>query len=208
MNERSVTIRTADGLGLAGRVHTPDAPTGRAVVAHPHPRYGGTMDNAVVVLAVERAARRRLATVRFDFRGAGGSDGQFDDGRGEADDLRAALALADELAGVAGERVLLGYSFGAAVAAAAVRSGAPVDRLVLVAPPITIASVRLPAPPRAGLWVIVGDHDGYCPLADAERLVARPGGERPHLRVIPGADHFFAFTMGPLAEALDEALLR
>lgn len=201
MHEREVTLTTSDGLRLAGRAQVPPTPTGRAVVCHPHPRYGGTMDNAVVALAVERAARRRLATLRFDFRGAGGSAGRHEDGRGEVADVRAALAAADGLAEGAGERVLMGYSFGAALAAAAVRAGEAVDRLVLIAPPLTLMPVVLPPPPPRGLFVLVGDHDGWCPLSDAEALVPRS-----RLRVVPGADHFFAHTMDVLARVLDEVL--
>jgi hypothetical protein len=159
------------------------------------------MDNAVVALAVERAARRRLATLRFDFRGAGGSGGRHEDGRGEVADVRTALAAADDLTAGAGERVLLGYSFGAAVAAAAVQAGETVDRLVLIAPPLTLMPVVLPPPPPRGLFVLVGDHDGWCPLPDAEALAPRG-----RLRVVPGGDHFFAHTMDVLARALDEVL--
>ena len=204
MDERPVTFTTADGLRLAGRAHVPPKPTGRAVVCHPHPRWGGTMDNAVVAAAVERAARRRLATLRFDFRGVGGSEGAAGDGRAERGDARAALAHADELSGGAGERVLVGYSFGAAVAAAVVGEGEAVDRLVLVAPPLSLLPVALPPAPRGGLWVIVGDHDGFCPLAAAKSLVAGAAGAR--LRVVDGADHFFAYAADTLRAALDEAL--
>ena len=90
ITERSVTL-AAGPLTLDARLAVPDAPKAGIALCHPHPLYGGDMENPVVVRAAEVCHEAGLATLRFDFRGVGASTGAFDEGRGEQDDLGAAL---------------------------------------------------------------------------------------------------------------------
>ena len=120
MNAQTTYVSFA---GAAGRIDTAvdapaAAPAGLAVVAHPHPLYGGTMDNKVVTTLVRTAAALGAATVRFNFRGVGASEGRHDEGHGETGDV---LAVIDWSAGrwPGATLWLCGFSFGAYVALAA-----------------------------------------------------------------------------------------
>ena len=207
IDEQPATFTSEDGLRLEAREHIPAAPLGRAAICHPHPLYGGTMDNKVVTVATRAAAAAGLATVRFNFRGVGRSEGGHDDGRGEKADLEAALERADDLVAAQGARVVIGYSFGSAVATNAVHDGTRVDRLILVAPPLGHFALHPPPVPTGGLWVILGDRDAFCPQRLAEAFVARADRpERAHLRFLPGTEHSFDGSLGPLSDALCEAL--
>ena len=90
--EERVTVEVEGGPRLEARLGLVDPGRGGLVLCHPHPLYGGDMDNPVVVRAAEVAREAGLATLRFNFRGVGASEGSHDKGRGEQDDVRAALA--------------------------------------------------------------------------------------------------------------------
>ena len=171
--------------GPAGRIEVAiDRPEGGAVrggalIAHPHPLFGGTLDNKVVQTLARAFVELGYEAWRPNFRGVGGSEGAYDEGRGEVEDLHAVFHK------IPFERILLaGFSFGGAIAArlaARVKAG----RLVLVAP----AVVNFPAPAvPAGTLVIHGEADETVPLAGVLDW-ARPQ-ELP-VTVVPGAEHFF-----------------
>ena len=170
--------------GPAGRIECAvDEPRGEArgmaLIAHPHPLYGGTLDNKVVQTLARALVELGYVAWRPNFRGVGASEGTHDAGRGEVDDLAAVLAHAG-----AAHPVLAGFSFGAAMQAklaARVRA----ERLALVGVAVTNQQVP-PVPP--GTLVIHGEADETIPLA-AVLDWARPQ-ELPVL-VVPGADHFF-----------------
>ena len=170
--------------GPAGRIECAvdepaGTPRGVALIAHPHPLFGGTLDNKVVQTLARAFVELGYAAWRPNFRGVGASEGQHDDGRGEVEDLAAVLAHAQ-----AARPVLAGFSFGAAMAAklaARVQS----ERVVLVGTAVTNQAVP---PVPAGTLVIHGEADETIPLA-AVLDWARPQ-ELPVL-VVPGADHFF-----------------
>src|SRR5258705_12635746 len=134
--EEPVVVPVPGGPSLEGRLALVPAPKGGFVLCHPHPLYGGDMDNPVVIRAAEVAQAAGYATLRFNFRGAGASEGAHDKGGAEQEDVRAAIAgLASHLP--AGHRVgVLGYSFGAAMAARATRPSTPETPLGLIAPPL------------------------------------------------------------------------
>jgi alpha/beta superfamily hydrolase len=159
------------------------------------------MDSPVVVTAVQACARANLATLRFNFRGVGGSRGAWDEGCGEQDDVRAAVSHLKSLLGPIGRVALAGYSFGAAMAAAVAAGGGPLAGLALIAPPLAMRGLP-PAPPAVDgpVRIVAGSADTYCP-AEALAGVARTWPATT-LTVIDGADHFF---FGGL-EALDAAL--
>lgn len=180
LDERAISIASG-ALSLEGMLHE-GASTLAAVVLHPHPRYGGDMDNHVVLAICETFAFAGATTLRFNFRGAGRSEGSFDNGRGEADDARAAAALLR--AGRPDRRfVLAGYSFGALVAAAVASDVAPAA-IVLVSPPVGFAPLA-PLPPGVPALILTGDRDPVSPAEAARRMAAQ--GRR--VAVVPGADH-------------------
>ena len=170
--------------GPAGRIECavdepPGSPRGLALIAHPHPLFGGTLDNKVVQTLARAFVELGYTAWRPNFRGVGASEGRHDEGRGEVEDLAAVLAHAG-----AERPVLAGFSFGAAMAA---KLGArfACERMVLVGVAVTNQSVP---PVPAGTLVIHGEVDETIPLA-AVLDWARPQ-ELPVL-VLPGADHFF-----------------
>ena len=165
---------------------TTDVPTrGLAVVCHPHPLQGGTMDNKVVTTIARALTQRGWRTVRFNYRGVGQSGVTWDEGRGEVDDALAVIAAHR----VAGEPLVLGgFSFGgyvAASAAAKLPEAERPQRMVLVAP----SAVKHDAPPvPADTLLIHGESDDVVPLS-ATMDWARP--QALPVVVVPGAGHFF-----------------
>lgn len=179
-------------------VETPaGAPRGLVVVAHPHPQMGGTMDNKIVHTLVRAFVSQGWVAVRFNFRGVGASEGGWDEGRGEVDDMLAvvvhhrtdpqwrSLPLA-----------LAGFSFGGYVAAAAamrlIGQGQAVEPLVLVSP--AASRFEVPAVPAHTL-VIEGELDDVVPLTSILDWL-RP--QSLPVTVVPGAGHFFHGQLGTL----------
>jgi uncharacterized protein len=168
------------------------APRAMALVCHPHPQHGGTMDNKVVQTLARAFTTLGMTAVRFNFRGVGASAGSWAEGPGEIDD---ALAVIDALRPADQPLVLAGFSFGGYVAAHAAARRAPAERLVLVGP--AVSRFELPAVP-ADTLVIHGEHDDVVPLAavfDWARPMSLP------VTVIPGAGHFFHGQL-PLLKSL------
>jgi len=161
---------------------------GTAVLCHPHPLHGGTMRNKVVTI-MERALREcGLFTVRFNFRGVGESEGQFDDGNGEVDDLLAVVEWVRR-AQPNHDLWLGGFSFGAYVALGACGK-VPVRQLITIAPPVErygFGELQLPNCP----WLVVqGDEDEVVsPLAVQDWVHGLD--QLPDLVVMEGAGHFF-----------------
>lgn len=159
------------------------APRGVAVLCHPHPLHGGTMDNKVVQTMARALLQVGWRTVRFNFRGVGASQGAWDGGRGEVDDALAVVAAHRD---AAQPLVLGGFSFGGYVASqAAARLEAPVQRLLLVAP--ATGNFDVAAVPEDTL-VVHGEADDVVPLA-ATLDWARP--QSLPVVVVPGVGHFF-----------------
>ena len=133
--EQPTRLAVATDLSLEALLAVPDTPSAGVVICHPHPLYGGDMDNPVVVRIQEVCASLGLATLRFNFRGVGGSGGAHANGVGEQDDARAALeALARETRGA--PTAIAGYSFGARIAAQVASSDPRIGGLALIAPPL------------------------------------------------------------------------
>lgn len=156
----AVTLDVGSGVSLEARLSIPADARAGVVLCHPHPLYGGDMESPVVARAAEACAGRNVATLRFNFRGVGGSTGTHDDGRGEQDDVRAALAELRRRLPVGAAVAAAGYSFGAAVAAA-VAADTPMAGLALIAPPVRITPMT--APTVSGpILIVVGTDDPYC----------------------------------------------
>lgn len=163
-------------------------PRGVAVIAHPHPLFGGTMDNKVVQTLARAFVAAGWSAVRFNFRGVGASEGRYDEGRGERDDLLAVVqgCAAD------GPLALAGFSFGAFVVSQALPLLQPqrvVAQLVLVgAATGRFDLAALPAGLHPQTLVIHGEQDDTVPLTDLMNW-ARP--QNLPVTVMPGASHFF-----------------
>jgi len=199
ISEQPITIDVGAGVVLDARLAAPQGARAGVVICHPHPLYGGDMDSGVVIAAAEACARRNIATLRFNFRGVGASTGQHDDGRGEQEDVRAALGdMRRRLPGVA--VALAGYSFGAVVATS-VAQKTGVAGLALIAPPLRITALPAPAAVLGPVAVIVGAEDQYCPPAALESL--REALPQATVTVLEGADHFFFGSLDALAEVVD-----
>lgn len=204
--ERHELLETPDGLLLDARVAGPaPAARGRAVICHPHPLHGGTMDNKVVTTCARAAAAAQLATVRFNFRGVGESEGKHEEGQGERLDVRAALRHADRQV-ASGLRVLLGFSFGAAMSTQVVAEGELVDLLVLVGLPLATMTIARPPLPARGLLLLCGDRDSFCPLDAARSYIAAFDDPRARLQVITGAEHLFHGHLDELGRAVATTL--
>ena len=155
---------------------------GVAVLCHPHPLHGGTLDNKVVQTLARAAVQLGFRAVRFNFRGIGASEGAWDEGRGEVDDALAVIAACRQ----SGVPLLLGgFSFGAYVASQAAARTEGVAKVTLVGPAVVNFNV---APLPAGSLVVHGETDDVVPLAaclDWARPLAQP------VTVVPGTGHFF-----------------
>jgi alpha/beta superfamily hydrolase len=189
-----------NGLVLEGRLHYPQgrAPSAVVVICHPHPQRGGDMHNSVVSTIVNGVTGAGAIAFTFNFRGVGESQGSFDDGAGEQDDVRAALSYARSLPNV--EQVALaGYSFGAGMAANVVDSSIP--RLGLIALPTR----QLQAPGLSGydgpVLFATGSNDSVSSL-EAIETVASARGENATVLAAQGADHFWWGQEEQLAEAV------
>jgi len=174
--------------GAAGKIETvvdrpSEAARGSALVAHPHPLYGGTLDNKVVQTLAKTFFELGYIALRPNFRGVGASEGEHDEGVGETEDMLRVVAYAKETFGEL-PLILAGFSFGAAVQTQVARRVTP-HRVVLVG----VAVGRFPSESvPADTIVIHGERDETVPLAKVLDW-ARPQ-ELPVV-VIPGADHFF-----------------
>jgi uncharacterized protein len=203
MSESRITFPCGD-LTLEGLLTLPDggAP-GAAVVCHPHPMYGGSMDNNVVEAVLEALWQRQFATLRFNFRGVGDSEGEYDGREGELDDVRAAVAF---VAGKAGLKsvMLAGYSFGASVSFRAGLTDPAMDRLVLVALPVALMTDPGDSSSKPVL-LVSGDRDSYSPV-ESLRALARNLGGRARLEILAGADHFFGGYEARLSALIGAAL--
>ena len=161
-----------------------DAPTALALICHPHPQFGGTMDNKVVQTLAKAFAELGCATMRFNFRGVGNSAGVFDDGIGETEDAAAALAWAKAQLPSSTPLIAAGFSFGCFVQTLLLPRSQP-QQLVLVGPAVN----RFKIPEVAKDTIIIhGEEDDVVPLADVMNW-ARPQGLP--VTVFPGAGHFF-----------------
>ena len=178
---------------LEGIAHLPDeSPRAIAIVAHPLPTMGGTMDNKVVTTLAKTFVELNFVALRFNFRGVGGSGGEFDEGDGEVEDVLAVVRHARHEYGDL-PLILSGFSFGGYVQARAAQSLHP-QRLVLVAP--AVGRFIMPAVPPDTL-LIHGDQDDVVPL---EKVMQWAKPQHLPIVIVPGTGHFFHGRLNDLKE--------
>jgi uncharacterized protein len=183
--------------------HEGASPEVAALVCHPHPLYGGTLHNKVVHRVASVLHEVGAAVLRFNFRGAGRSEGTHDEGRGELEDARAALRWLEQRYPQARAWVA-GFSFGSWVAARLAASE-PVERLILISPPVQrsdFGSMRESAVPKL---VLQGTADDVCSPQALEKEF--PTWHDPkRLLLVPGATHFYDRQLGALGDSLRQGL--
>jgi alpha/beta superfamily hydrolase len=219
---RSSALETADAAILeaktkAERLYIP-GPAGRleallefdaawrvraaAVVCHPHPLFGGTMHNKVVYRAAKAALQAGLPTLRFNFRGVGKSAGQFADGIGEREDVRAALDFLQARCPPA-PVCLMGFSFGSTVGLTVGAHDPRVGALVGLGVPVGISSFDFLREAQKPILIVQGAEDIYGPRVQVEALFAAlPEPKRLHW--VEGADHFFTGKLDGIQSAVRE----
>lgn len=172
------------------------------MIAHPHPLMGGDMDNSVVRVLAEALQGAGFSTLRFNFRGVGRSSGSYDEGRGEQDDLLEALAFLE--AEGKGEPALVGYSFGAWVAAGLLPRLEGLQA-VLVSPPIALLPHDMESLKGRVDLIVCGERDPFCP---AREIRSMAGAMSASLDLIRGADHFYMGGEKALADAVQGFFMR
>src|SRR5215510_3138707 len=180
------------------------SPRGVALVLHPHPLGGGTMHNKVVFRAAAALNDAGLTALRINFRGVGQSTGEHDEGRGERDDVRAALDyLAQQYPGL---RILLcGFSFGSRVGLEVGIQDSRVSYLIGIGTPLEKYDFDFLAQCRKPLLLVHGEHDEYGDVEHLRKLVSEiEKTTAVRLVVIPGAGHFFDAHLDELKRAITE----
>jgi len=187
-----VTFPCGD-IQLEGIWHFPEtsSPTPAVVVCHPHSLYGGNMSNNVVLAICQALAQRSVTAFRFNFRGAGQSEGTFGGGITEQEDIKAALSFVASTQDIDQNKIgLAGYSFGAGVAAPVAAQDSRVKLLALVSPALSDSAWEQLKDYKVPKLLISGQHDSVIPAAQFQKHledIAQPKqGE-----VMPGPDHFW-----------------
>jgi alpha/beta superfamily hydrolase len=195
-DERAVTIPLEGGPDTLEGIYVAGSGAGAAVIAPPHPLYGGSMDSPVLNELAWACGRQGLASLRFNWRGVGASARAPSGDSGDADaDYASALEHLKQT--LPGSLLACGYSFGAA---AAVRVGVReprVDRLVLVSPPPALLDNRALETFSGSILILTGEADPIAPPGPLESLRSAVGGVR--LEVVPEADHFFASGLAEIS---------
>ncbi len=182
------------------------APRAVVVLCHPHPLYGGSLRNKVVDYLARTCRERGLASIRFNFRGVGASEGVYDEGRGETEDLAAVRRWAGAQPGLSGLPLwLAGFSFGGAIAWRAARQEAPA-RLITVAPAVRLLAGSERATPRGPdcPWLLIQGWDDE--VVSPQAVLDWAGRQRPPPRLVTpdGVGHFFHGRLNLLRQLLLE----
>ena len=204
-----VIFNGAEGR-LEGRYHhakQSNAPI--ALLLHPHPQYGGTMNNKVVYAMYQTFVRRGFSALRFNFRGVGRSQGRFDSGQGELSDAASALDWMQAHNPNAPRCWIGGYSFGAWISMQLMMRRPEISGFISVSPPASYQDFSFLAPCPASGMIVHGDKDEVVPIAAVEKLTQKVSSQKNitiDYRVIEGGDHFYADHMDILNGHIDDYL--
>ncbi len=193
---------------LEGRYHhstTPGAPV--ALILHPHPLHGGTMNNKVVYTLYQTFQKQGFSTLRFNFRGVGRSQGHYGGGEGELADAISALEWLQTFNPNASQTWISGFSFGSWVAMQLLMRRPETTRFVVAAPPANMFDFSFLAPcPCSGL-VLQGDQDSIVPKESVDQMLGKvrmQKGMTIDYRTVKGADHFFKDDLATLEAHVEQ----
>jgi len=185
----------------------PQAPV--ALLLHPHPQHGGTMNNKVIYSLYQTFVRRGFSTLRFNFRGVGRSQGQFDNGPGEMSDAASALDWMQGYNPNAAGCWIGGFSFGAWIGMQLMMRRPEISGYISVAPPASIYDFTFLAPCPASGLIVHGAKDEIVPIASVEKLTQKLAAQKTisvDYRVIESADHFFMEDLKILSDHIEDYL--
>jgi alpha/beta superfamily hydrolase len=185
----------------------PNAPI--ALLLHPHPEHGGTMNNKVIFHMYHAFTRRGFSALRFNFRGVGRSQGKFDRGEGELSDAAAALDWMQSHNPNAAGCWIAGFSFGAWIGMQLLMRRPEIQGFISVAPPANIYDFGFLAPCPSSGMIIHGDQDTVVPKEAVAKLVDKLNSQRGisiDFRIIKGADHFFYDHLDTLVAHVEDYL--
>jgi uncharacterized protein len=195
---------------LEGRYSPGKSPTAPiALILHPHPQHGGTMNNKVVYQLYNAFAERDFSTLRFNFRGVGRSQGSYDRGEGELSDAASALDWVQTINRSARSVWVAGFSFGAWIGMQLLMRRPEIESFISVAPPANMLDFNFLAPCPASGQIIHGAADEIVPEPSVAKLVAKLSSQRGvkiDYRIVPGAGHFFSEHLDILNEHVEDYL--
>ncbi|HSR71437.1 MAG TPA: alpha/beta hydrolase, partial [Kiloniellales bacterium] len=186
---------------------TPNAPI--ALMLHPHPQHGGTMNNKVVYALYHAFSRQGFSVLRFNFRGVGRSQGRFDRGEGELSDAASALDWLQTFNQNASACWIAGFSFGAWIGMQLLMRRPEISGFISVAPPANLYDFSFLAPCPSSGMIVQGDRDEIVPLAAVQKLVDKLNSQKNleiEHRILPGANHFFHDQLEELDAAVTDYL--
>jgi uncharacterized protein len=203
-------IFTGPAGRLEGRYHPPKSRTSRiALLLHPHPQFGGTMNNQIIYRLYYLFADRGFAALRFNFRGVGRSQGEFDHGHGELSDAAAALDWVQSFNPDASACWIAGFSFGAWIGMQLLMRRPEVEGFISIAPQPNLYDFSFLAPcPSSGL-IVNGPADRVAPPPDVNTLVEKLKTQKGIVveqQVVDGANHFFESRVDELMEEVSAYL--
>ncbi|MDC3272525.1 alpha/beta hydrolase [Hyphomicrobiales bacterium] len=200
--------------GSAGRLegryhHNPDPESKLVIILHPHPEFGGTMNNPIVYHSFYKFIEKKFSVLRFNFRGVGKSQGTFDSGLGELSDAAAALDWAQARNPDSMGCWVLGFSFGSWIAMQLLMRRPEIEGFISISPPANLYDFSFLAPcPSSGL-IINGSQDIVAPKTDIQKLVEKlkkqKGIEIEH-KIIQGANHYFDQKIDDLIAGIEAYL--
>ncbi len=191
MRQERVTF-TSGELSLEGVCHIPDGedPFAAVVVCHPHPFYGGNMDNFVVIAVCQALCDKGIVALRFNFRGVGQSEGKLA-GEGTPDDVSSALSFVASMKEVDAKRLgVCGYSAGAIAAFSKTPLDERIQAITAISPPLSMTPLVGLSAYLGPKMVISGELDNFTSQQDLERFIETLN-EPKECHVIPGVDHFW-----------------
>ena len=195
---------------LEGRYHhskKPGAPI--ALILHPHPQFGGTMNNKVVYAMYKSFVKRGFSTLRFNFRGVGRSQSTFDNGQGEMSDAASALDWMQAHNPNASSCWIGGFSFGAWISMQLMMRRPEINGFISVSPPASQHDFSFLAPCPASGILIHGDRDEIVPVDSVDKLAAKLKSQKNitiDYEIVKGCDHFFGDHMAQLNKIVDDYL--
>jgi alpha/beta superfamily hydrolase len=201
MKEEKITFQS-DTIRIEGLLSVQGGKRG-VVITHPHPLYGGSMYNQIVEVLTAVYQEKGFSTLRFNFRGVGSSEGDYAQGDGETEDVRAALYYLHERE--KSDLDLAGYSFGAWVNAKIMDSEPLIKRIIMVSPPVAFLEFSPFIQSPKIQVVVAGDRDEIAPAHRIRDLIAT-WNPAARFEVIKGADHFYLGKTGPLHSVLSRAI--